>query len=53
MTTYFIIGYFVLAYCMWCAIPEGWLPPTQWVQFRLSLLWPITLIIAIFSKILN
>lgn len=53
MTTYLIIGYFVFAYCMWCALPGGWFASKPWAQIRFSLFWPITLIIAIFSKILD
>jgi hypothetical protein len=49
-TYYLIVAYLVTSYAMWAALPNGF---SAWRQAVLAMLWPITVLVAIFKKLLN
>lgn len=52
MIAYSVITYLLCAWCMFSALPDtGEIP--LWRQFQLSLLWPMTALTAIFSRLME
>jgi hypothetical protein len=48
--TYFIVAYFLFAWCMYNALPYSC---PVWRQIQLSLTWPMTMVTAIFVKLMR